>query len=85
MWTYDEVLPLSVTTQYLEEECRMAGKHVRVVHLNGDDTYERIWELVKVGAVVTVEFVRDGHQRMLATTTIVDDHGVTVDQTAVEM
>jgi hypothetical protein len=74
-----------VTTQYLEEECRMAGKHVRVVNLNGDDTYERIWELVKSGAVVHVEFVRDGHQRMLATTTIVDDHGVTVDQTAVEM
>jgi hypothetical protein len=42
-------------------------------------------ELVKVGAVVSVVFVRDGHQRMLATTTIVDDHGVTVDQTAVEM
>ncbi len=77
--------PCSVTTQYLEEECRMAGKHVRVVQLTGDDTYERIWELVKVGAVVTVEFVRDGHQRMLATTTIVDDHGVTVDQTAVEI
>jgi hypothetical protein len=29
--------------------------------------------------------VRDGHQRMLATTTIVDDHGVTVDTTAVEI
>ncbi len=53
----------------------MAGKHVRVVQLTGDDTYERIWELVKVGAVVSVVFVRDGHQRMLATTTIVDDHG----------
>ena len=63
----------------------MAGKHVRVVQLSGDDTYERIWELVKDGAVVTVEFVRDGHQRMLATTTIVDDHGVTVDHTAVEI
>jgi len=79
------VLPLSMTAQYLEEECQMAGKHVRVVQLTGDDTYERIWELVKVGAVVTVEFVRDGHQRMLATTTIVDDHGVTVDRTAVEI
>ena len=63
----------------------MAGKHVRVVRLNGDDTYEQIWDLVKVGAVVSVEFVRDGHQRMLATTTIVDEHGVTVDQTAVEV
>lgn len=63
----------------------MAGKHVRVVRLNGDDTYEQIWDLVKVGAVVSVEFVRDGHQRMLATTTIVDEHGVTVDQTAVEI
>lgn len=63
----------------------MAGKHVRVVQLNGDDTYERIWELVKLGAVVTVEFVRDGHQQMLATTTIVDDHGVTVDKTVVEV
>ena len=63
----------------------MAGKHVRVVQFTGDDTYERIWDLVKVGAVVTVEFVRDGHQRMLATTTIVDDHGVTVDTTAVEI
>ncbi len=79
------VLPLSVIAQYLEKECRMAGKHVKVVRLNGDDTYERIWDLVKVGAVVSVVFVRDGHQRMLATTTIVDDHGVTVDQTAVEM
>jgi hypothetical protein len=68
-----------------ESDPRMAGKHVRVVQFSGDDTYEQIWELVKVGAVVTVEFVRDGHQRMLATTTIVDDHGVTVDQTAVEL
>jgi hypothetical protein len=74
-----------VTTRYREEESRMAGKHVRVVNFNGDDTYERIWELVKLGAVVTVEFVRDGHQRMLATTTIVDDHGVTVDKTVVEV
>jgi hypothetical protein len=75
-----------VAEQYLEEEVSpMAGKHVRVVRLNGDDTYEQIWDLVKVGAVVSVEFVRDGHQRMLATTTIVDEHGVTVDQTAVEI
>jgi len=74
-----------VTTRYREEESRMAGKHVRVVQFTGDDAYEQIWDLVKVGAVVTVEFVRDGHQRMLATTTIVDDHGVTVDQTAVEI
>jgi hypothetical protein len=63
----------------------MAGKHVRVVQLDGDDVYERIWELVSLGAVVSVQFVRDGHQRMLATTTIVDDHGVTVDETAVEI
>jgi hypothetical protein len=75
-----------VAEQHLEEEVSpMAGKHVRVVRLNGDDTYEQIWDLVKVGAVVSVEFVRDGHQRMLATTTIVDEHGVTVDQTAVEI
>ena len=77
--------PLARTEQHLQEESRMAGKHVRVVNFNGDDTYERIWDLVKAGAVVHVEFVRDGQQRMLATTTIVDDHGVTVDRTAVEI
>jgi hypothetical protein len=63
----------------------MPEKRVRVVQLHGDDAYERIWDLVGLGAVVSVEFVRDGHQRMLATTTIVDDHGVTVDVTAVEV
>jgi hypothetical protein len=63
----------------------MAGKHVRVVNLHGDDTYERIWELVQHGAVVTAEFVREGDHRMLATTTIVDDHGVTVDRTIIEV
>ena len=63
----------------------MAGKHVKVVHLNGDDTYERIWDLVRLGAVVSVEFVLSDDRQMLATTTIVDDHGVTVDQTVVEV
>jgi hypothetical protein len=63
----------------------MPEKHVKVVQLYGDDVYERIWDMVRLGAVVSVEFVRDGHQRMLATTTIVDDHGVTVDITAVEV
>lgn len=64
----------------------MAGKHRRVVQVHGDDTYERIWELVRLGAVVSVEFVLSGDDRqMLATTTIVDDHGVTVDQTVVEV
>jgi hypothetical protein len=58
---------------------------MRVVNLTGDDTYERIWELVREGAVVTVEFVREGDNRMLATTTIVDDHGVTHDRTRVEV
>lgn len=63
----------------------MSEKPVKVVPLHGDDAYERIWALVGQGAVVSVEFVRDGHDRMLATTTIVDDHGVTVDVTAVEL
>jgi hypothetical protein len=63
----------------------MSEKRVKVVQLYGDDVYERIWDMVSLGAVVSVEFVRDGHQRMLATTTIVDDHGVTVDITAVEV
>ena len=63
----------------------MAEEHVNVVQVHGDDTYERIWELVKQGAIVSVEFVRDGERRMLATTTIVDDHGVTLDRTAVEV
>jgi hypothetical protein len=58
---------------------------MRVVNLNSDDTYAQIWELVGDGAVVTVEFVRDGDNRMMATTTIVDDHGVTLDRTAVEV
>ena len=35
----------------------MAGKHRRVVQVHGDDTYERIWDLVRLGAVVSVEFV----------------------------
>jgi hypothetical protein len=63
----------------------MAGKHRRVVQVHGDDTYERIWELVRLGAVVGVEFVFSDDRQMLATTTIVDDHGVTVDQTIVEV
>ena len=28
----------------------MAGKHRRVVQVHGDDTYERIWDLVRLGA-----------------------------------
>jgi hypothetical protein len=67
------------------EEGRMAGKHRRVVPVHGDDTYERIYDLVKLGAVVSVEFVLSGERQMMATTTIVDDHGVTVDQTVVEV
>ena len=63
----------------------MAGKHRRVVPVHGDDTYERIWDLVRLGAVVSVEFVLSDDRQMLATTTIVDDHGVTVDQTVVEV
>lgn len=65
----------------------MAGKHRRVVqvNVNADDTYERIWDLVQDGAIVSVEFVLSDERQMLATTTIVDDHGVTVDQTVVEV
>jgi hypothetical protein len=63
----------------------MAGKHRRVVQVRGDDTYERIWDLVRLGAVVSVEFVMTGDRQMHATTTIVDDHGVTVDQAVVEV
>jgi late competence protein required for DNA uptake (superfamily II DNA/RNA helicase) len=63
----------------------VAEENVRVVQVHGEDTYERIWRLVGLGAVVTVEFVRDGDRRMLATTTIVDGHGVTLDRTAVEV
>jgi hypothetical protein len=63
----------------------MAGKHRRVVPVTGDDTYERIWDIVRLGAVVSVEFVLSDERQMLATTTIVDDHGVTVDQTVVEV
>jgi hypothetical protein len=63
----------------------MAGKHRRVVSVHGDDTYERIYDLVRLGAVVSVEFVLADDRQMLATTTIVDDHGVTVDQTVVEV
>jgi hypothetical protein len=40
---------------------------------------------VRLGAVVSVEFVLSDDRQMLATTTIVDDHGVTVDQTVVEV
>jgi hypothetical protein len=53
--------------------------------VHGDDTYERIYDLVRLGAVVSVEFVLADDRQMLATTTIVDDHGVTVDQTVVEV
>jgi hypothetical protein len=67
------------------EEFGMAGKHRRVVSVHGDDTYERIYDLVRLGAVVSVEFVLSDERQMLATTTIVDDHGVTVDQTVVEV
>ena len=63
----------------------MAGKHRRVVPVTGDETYERIWDLVRLGAVVSVEFVLSDERQMLATTTIVDDHGVTVDQPVVEV
>ena len=65
----------------------MAGKHRRVVqvNVNADDTYERIWDLVQDGAIVSVEFVLSDERQMLATTTIVDDHGVTVDRTIVEV
>ena len=48
----------------------MAGKHRRVVQVHGDDTYERIWDLVRLGAVVSVEFVLSDDRQMLATTTI---------------
>jgi hypothetical protein len=63
----------------------MDEEHVNVVQVHGDDTYERIWELVQHGAMVSVEFVRDGDRRMLATTTLLDDHGVTLDRTIVEV
>ena len=63
----------------------MTRSHVNVVQVDGDEGYERIWELVRVGAVVTVEFLRDGDQRMLATTSIVDHQGVTMDQTVFEV
>ena len=67
------------------EEHARPGKHARVVQVCGDETYERIWELVRLGAVVSVEFVPAGDRRMCATTTIVDDKGVTVDTTVVEV
>jgi hypothetical protein len=67
------------------EEGDMGGKHVRVVPVTGDETYERIWEQVRHGAVLSVEFSRAGDQRMLAVTTVMDSHGVTVDSTYVEL
>jgi hypothetical protein len=67
------------------EENPRPGKHARVVQVCGDETYERIWELVRLGAVVSVEFVPAGDRRMCATTTIVDEKGVTVDTTVVEL
>jgi hypothetical protein len=68
------------------EEGRMAGKHRRaVVEVHDDDAYERIWDLVRLGAVVSVEFVLSDDRQMLATTTIVDDDGITVDQTLVKV
>jgi hypothetical protein len=63
----------------------MGGKHVRVVQVTGDETYERIWDQVRLGAVLTVEFSLAGDQRMLAVTTVMDSHGVTVDSTYVEV
>jgi hypothetical protein len=67
------------------EEHAQPGKHARVVQVCGDETYERIWELVRLGAVVSVEFVPAGDRRMCATTTIMDDKGITVDTTVVEL
>jgi hypothetical protein len=61
------------------------AKHRRGVPVHGGETYERIWELCGEGAIVSTEFVRCGDRQMLATTTIVDDHGVTVDQTVVQV
>jgi hypothetical protein len=63
----------------------MGGKHVRVVHESGNEIYERIWEQVRHGAVLSVEFSLAGDGQMLAVTTVVDGHGVTVDQSYVEM
>jgi hypothetical protein len=63
----------------------MDGKHVRVVHEEGNETYERIWEQVRLGAVLSVEFSLAGDHRMLAVTTVVDSHGVTVDHSYVEV
>ena len=42
----------------------MAGKHRRIVQVHGDDTYERIWDLVRLGAVVSVEFVMTGDRQI---------------------
>ena len=67
------------------DEPAKPGKHARVVQVCGDETYERIWELVRLGAVVSVEFVPAGDRRMLATTTIMDEKGITVDTTVVEV
>jgi hypothetical protein len=61
------------------------GKHRRGIPVHGDETYELIWDLCGDGAIVSTEFVRCGERQMLATTTIVDDHGVTVDQTVVQI
>lgn len=63
----------------------MSEEPVKVVQIHGDDTYDRIWDLVRSGAIVTVEFFRDGERRMHSTTTIVDDNGVTQDRTIVEV
>src|SRR3954469_24196333 len=79
------LLPLLSWRTTHPEEGRMAGKHRRIVSVHGDDTYERIYDLVRLGAVVSVEFVLADDRQMLATTTIVDDHGVTVDQAVVEV
>jgi len=40
----------------------MAGKHVRVVQLTGDDTYERIWELVLSTRHARWAFERGGRE-----------------------
>lgn len=63
----------------------MTEEPIEVVQVHGDDTYEKIWETVRHGALVSVEFVRDGDRRMRATTVIVDDHGVTTDKAIVEL
>ncbi len=61
------------------------GEELEVVRASGNEVYERIWDLVRLGAVLSVEFVRADAGRMLATTTVMDEKGITVDRAYIEV